>query len=141
VFPRNVHSCSWHGEVASRFTSSSPRHFQKCFLSSECSHSFTRHERYTLRTDKCLVVRALCISSPHTAFLPSRLQQEVRRCLDVRSGTFLVGSGASRWVVGALLSGLFFGGVQKSPLGLRISFVFSEKHHMILFRPTLSTKT
>ena len=124
--PRNVHSCHWHGDFAARFTSSRPHHLQNCFLSSECIHSFTQHERYTLRTDKCLVVRELCISSLHTVSLPSRMQQEVLCCLDVRSGTVLVGSGASRWVVGALLSGLFFRGVQKSPLGLRIFFVFSD---------------
>jgi hypothetical protein len=91
-----------------------------------CIHSFTHCERYTLRIDKCLVVRALCNSSPHIASLPSRLQQEVRRCLDVRSGTVFVGIGASRWVASALLSGLFFRGVQKSPLWLRIFFVFSD---------------
>jgi len=111
--PGNVHSCSWHGEVAARFTSTRPHHLQKCFLSSECIHSFTHCERYTLRIDKCLVVCALCISSHHTASLPSRLHQKVRRSLEFRSGTVLAGSGVSRWVDGALLRGLFLRGVQK----------------------------
>ena len=123
---RKIHRCSWYVEVAARCTSCRTHQFQKRFLSSECIHSFTHCESYTLRIDKRLVVRALCISSPHSASLPSRLQQEVRRCLDVRSSTVLVGSGASRWVVGALLSDLFFRSVQKSALGLRIFFVFSD---------------
>lgn len=75
-----------------------------------------------LRIDKCFVVRALFISSHHIASLTPRLHQEVLRCLEFRSGTVLVGSGASRWVVGALLRGLFFRGVQKSPL---LDFVVS----------------
>lgn len=124
--PRSANSCSWHGEVVARFTSTRPHHFQKSFLSSECIHSITHRERYTLRIDMCLAVRVLCISSHQTASLPSRLHQEVRRCLEFRSGRVLVGSGASRWAVGAQLRGLFFRGVQKSALGLRSFFDFFD---------------
>ena len=106
------------------------RNIQKYFLSSDRIHSFTRHERYRLRIDKCLVVRACVVHllSPQCHFTVSLTTGSTALFRNSQRYSSCGGSGASRWVVGALLTGLFFRGAQKSPLGLRTFFVFSDIH-------------